>query len=240
MMNQGVKNPSGWVVKACLAAGATPIAPTNSGALAGTPGGLSAGLSASMPFGGIQQMMGGGMQPSAGFAGGGGAASTSTGLDSGAMDMLRKLNASQQQVILSQLATSNAQNPSAWVVKACQGLVASTGGGGVVGGGASSAGGMNTDALVADAIYAAIRGKQSHTVQSSVPGVVQVPAGIQIDLQAQQLLSSVSLQEQQDILQKLTNSVNQGAVSNPSAWVAKAALKAGARSTPGMGRASPY
>merc|ERR1719188_2262234 len=116
------------------------------------------------------------------------------GLDQGAMDLLRSLPPAQQQEILSKLATSNASNPSAWVVKSC--LAAGASGGGAGGGGFGGMGG---------AMYGAQR--------SGPPA--RLPPGIEVDQQAQQLLRSLSPMEQQNIVQKLQNSWNEGTVQNP-------------------------
>jgi len=291
MMQEGVKNPSGWVVKACLAAGASPNTPAAGGG--GRGGGVIletlysdfdpqvSSLLHSGPQGsivldsGAQNLLkslpvetqielssqlisqaeiknpsgwvvknciaagargngppSGGMMGASqvsrpirstpgGFWGAGG----SPTLDQGATDMLRSLPPATQQNILSKLATANVSNPSAWVVKSCLAAGAATGGSGAAAG-ASSFGRMGT---VANSMFGVMRG-----------GPARLPPEIHVDQNAQQLLQSLPAAEQQDIVTKLTNSFKQGAVQNPSAWVAKAALKAGAKSTPGMGRASPY
>lgn len=292
MMQQSVKNPSGWVVKACLEAGATPRTPTNGGgglgsAALGNPaelyddfdpqvfGTLMAGpagpialdegartLLASLPVDKqmeictnlvsqadvknpsgwvVKSCMAAGAKgngPNAGgmqmaspylprsFSGGGFGQAQAAGLDQGALDMLKNLPHPTQQEIMSKLAAANPTNPSAWVVKSCLAANAPGGGGGAAGRafGAGAAGGFQG------------RG----TMGRGPSGPARLPPGISVDPQAQQLLRSLPMTEQQDIVMKLTNSWNEGKVANPSAWVAKASLKAGAKSTPGMGRASPY
>jgi len=204
--NAEIKNPSGWLVKNCIAAGARGNGPP--------PGGMTGASQVSRPI-----------RSTSGSGWGAGGSPT---LDQGAMDMLRSLPPATQQEILGKLATSNVNNPSAWVVKSCLAAGATTGRSGA-GAGAVGMGGMAMGA-VANSMYGAMRG--------GAPA--QLPPEIHVDAQAQQLLASLPAAEQQDIVTKLTNSFNQGTVQNPSAWVAKACLKAGAKSTPGMGRASPY
>jgi len=193
----GVKNPSGWVVKAAIEAGATP--------LQGGPGG-GRGMGAAMaqqPMG-MQMHMGGaqyGSMPSAH-----GRSSVLGSLDAAAQGLLASLPAQVQQDLIGKLETDpTIRNPSAWVAKA-----------------AMQAGAAPNRSSGAP--------RQTFTGQGPPP---PAPPGmqLQLDARAQELLATITPEAQQEIMAKLQNTPE---VRNPSAWVAKAALKAGATTSPSL------
>merc|ERR1719203_1568032 len=206
MQQRDVKNPSAWVVKAAVDAGADTT-------------GSAVEHGRSQPQVGGWQML----QPTRAP---GPSASPSMALtrrlDDGARELLRSLPAPTQQELLSKLAAqSDIKNPSAWMVKAAL----------AAGARANHKGsGEQFPAQVAVEQYGAQEVAEGHGLQDENE--------IELDAQAQALLSTISDEAQQEILQKLQNSINDGRVKNPSAWVVKAALKAGATSTPGAGQAA--
>mmetsp|Transcript_9915 Transcript_9915/g.21800 ORF Transcript_9915/g.21800 Transcript_9915/m.21800 type:complete len:473 (-) Transcript_9915:59-1477(-) len=220
VQQQTIKNPSGWIVKACLSAGAKPV--PREGAIVGggahTQGGRSMGNRPPLPPAPMQQMgqqMG---QMAMGQMGMGQVGFPQ--LDQGAKDLLGNLPMNIQQEILSKLAQANPKNPSGWVVKAALSAGARPQGGNP---------GMQGGAYI----------------QGGIAGQVPVvlPPGCEVDMQAQQLLGSLPPHEQQDIVAKLTRNYQEGKVQNPSGWVVKAAIKAGAHgntAAQGNVRFTPY
>merc|ERR1719433_1507193 len=100
------------------------------------------------------------------------------------------------------MTTPGVKNPSAWVAKAAM-------------------------AAGATASGAALQQQQQQsTLADNTSGQCEV------DENASALLQTLSEDAQQEILTKLQNSWMEGKVQNPSAWVAKAALKAGATAIP--------
>jgi len=154
------------------------------------------------------------------------------GLDEKASELMKQLPRERRQEILEKLKrTEGVNNPSAWVAKACL---------------------KETRAAAATVVYAAPQaygkggyylappayGKGGYGKGGPVP-VVYVPIDNgarsyastgkgrgkpQLDSEASALLGQLPQAEQHDILEKLRSS----SVRNPSAWVVKAALQAGA------------
>lgn len=194
---ESVRNPSAWVARAALEAGAPPKQP-GMGGMAGsiTPVGMQA--SPMIP-----------------------AARTSSkwnlmGLDANALAMLEALPEHSQEEIMQKLQegalTGNIRNPSAWVSKA-----------------ARAAGSSPSPAALT-------QGAQTYRAGTSG-----------LDANASALLSSLPSNVQETIMEKLQEIQNRGGIQNPSGWVVKAALNAGAQPQGGKGkgggkgaRMSPY
>jgi len=145
----GVRNPSAWVARAAIKAGATPQR-------AEEPSGVDLVFN----------------------------------LDAQAQELLATLPVEEQEHILDKLqAESGVRNPSAWVAKA---------------------------ALSAGAAPRSRSGASQHSQR------------LGLDPQAQQLLQTLGPDQQEEIMAKLEEAQAAGQVRNPSGWVVKAALNAGA------------
>lgn len=200
-----VRNPSAWVMKAVITAKQAPQEPMVQVGPAMVHPPLPMAMLQHMQHFQPLQVVRAAPEVSSGVL---------VGIDSGALALLQTLNPMVQQDILLKLQSQpDVRNPSAWVAKAAMAA------------GASSLRGPLAQQM------------QQLPVAQFFPFAQPVPVGmmavpqqhlatmVALDQQATVLLETLPLHTQQDILAKLQAQIG---VRNPSAWVAKAALAAGA------------
>lgn len=139
------------------------------------------------------------------------------GLDDNALELLQTLPSETQEDIMQTLQHHQSKgiirNPSAWVAKAALGA-----------GAEPQASGLSHISSLGSQVVAVSR-----------------PGSLGLDASASALLSSLPATQQETIISKLQELQAKGGISNPSGWVVKACLNAGAKTQgKGKGRPSPY
>lgn len=175
--------------------------------------------------GGYQHQAGGyqhqpAFRQQAAFGGGGGHAMGGA-IDANALNLLQTLPPRTQQEILGKLQEQggSVRNVSAWVVKA-----------------ALQAGAVSTQEPMAHVQQHHGQVHRNPYAQAAGGSCPQLPM---VDADAMNLLSSLPRHMQQEISGKFQNALASGELKNASAWVAKAALKAGANTPAYSARAGP-
>mmetsp|Transcript_18476 Transcript_18476/g.49454 ORF Transcript_18476/g.49454 Transcript_18476/m.49454 type:complete len:436 (-) Transcript_18476:294-1601(-) len=211
-----VMNPSGWMVKSCLAAGAKSesIPGGNPTAMGGNPmsmGGSPAGNTVPANPEALQQIM--------------------MIIDDKAKSLLQKLPYEKQVDLASCLQAKvnegKVMNPSGWMVKSC--IAAGAGNASAMGGNSMAMGGNMTGM---SSMSGGMGVGQMGTPRSTTPLMPQaVPLVMMVlDEKAKELLQQLPYEKQVDLASFLQQKMGDGGIRNPSAWMAKSCIAAGAQS----------
>jgi len=213
-----VMNPSGWIVKSCIAAGAK----TES-----IPGGNPTAMGANMM--GMGGAMGGFSSPNTVPPNPEALQQILMVIDDKARTLLQKLPF-EKQVDLASCLQSKVQggtvmNPSGWMVKSC--IAAGAGNATATGGDPMGMGGnmMGMDSMGG--------GQAPRSTTPLMPQAVPLVMMI-IDDKAKALLQQLPYEKQVDLASFLQQKMGDGGIRNPSAWMAKSCIAAGAQSDSGL------
>jgi hypothetical protein len=196
-----VQNPSGWMMKSCMAAGAnTGSTPGgNSTAMGGNPMAMRDSLTATPANpAALQQVM--------------------MVIDDKAKSLLQQLPYEKQvdlaSCLQSKVEEGKVQNPSGWMMKSC--MAAGAGNATGMGGNPMAMGGMSSGGL----------GTRSATplMPQAVPLAMMV-----LDEKAKTLLQQLPYEKQVELSSFLQQKMGDGGIRNPSAWMAKSCIAAGAQ-----------
>jgi len=218
-----VMNPSGWMVKSCIAAGAR----TES-----IPGGNPTAMGANM------MGMGGAMR----------SANTVTPnpealqqillvIDDKARTLLEKLPYEKQVDLASclqaKVAGGTVMNPSGWMVKSC--IAAGAGNAMAPGGDQMGMGGnvMGMGNMMGMGMSSMGSGLPTRSTTPLNPQAVPLVMMI-LDDKAKALLQQLPYEKQVDLASFLQQKMGDGGIRNPSAWMAKSSIAAGAQSDSGL------
>jgi hypothetical protein len=208
-----VMNPSGWMVKSCIAAGArTESIPGGNPTTMGMMGmaGSSSGNSVPSNPEALQEIL--------------------MVIDDKAKTLLQKLPYEKQVDLASCLQAKvqegKVMNPSGWMVKSC----IAAGAGNMPGGGnPMEMGGMGMGGM--GSMGGAASSPRSTTPLN--PQAVQLVMMI-LDEKAKTLLLQLPYDKQVDLASFLQNKMGDGGIRNPSAWMAKSCIAAGAQAEHGL------
>jgi len=205
-----VLNPSGWMVKSCIAAGAK----TDS-----IPGGNPTAMGGMMAMGLSSSPNSVPPNPEA-------LQQIYMLIDDNANTLLQRLPEETQvdlaSCLLARIESGTVQNPSAWMVKSCIGKGAKT----------ESIPGGNPTAVGGNPM--AMGGSSSQRSMQSDPEALQQIMMV-IDDKAKTLLQQLPYEQQVDLASCLQSKVQDGSIMNPSGWMVRSAIAAGAGNTPAMG-----
>merc|ERR1719277_1507996 len=133
-------------------------------------------------------------------------------IDEKARALLQQLPQEKQVDLASclqaKIQSGTCMNPSGWMVKSCIGAKTEGGGGGM--GGMASPRSATASPTVAQ-------------MPQAVPGVMMI-----LDDKAKSLLQQLPYEKQVDLCSYLHQKIQTGGINNPSAWMAKSCLQAGA------------
>jgi len=213
-----VTNPSGWMMKSCISAGAG-----NTTAMGGNPMAMGGNMMAMNPM-----AMGGYSSPNSVPPNPEALEQTMAVIDDSAKTMLQKLPYEKQvdlaSCLQSKIESGTVMNPSGWMMKSC--IAAGAGNMTAMGGNPMAMGGM---AMGGMAMGSMSGGSTTQPNPQAVPLVMMI-----LDDKAKTLLQQLPYEKQVDLASYLQQKMGDGGIRNPSAWMAKSCIAAGASTESGL------